>query len=249
MSQRPQPLSPWFYCPELSGVPTDRVHLDKGESRHAVSVLRLGEGAEIELFDGAGTVARARITAADKRAVQAQLIEVVRTEPASYRHTLACAAPKGDRLRWLVEKSTELGIDRVVLLQTDRSVVEPGISKLDKLRQTAVAAAKQCRRARLPELERSAQWSKFLDSIDVETQLIVADPGGAPIAEAEQTCLNRSVVLAIGPEGGWTADELQSARDKGAVVVSLGSTILRIETAAIALVAWMRFLPGCEPDH
>jgi 16S rRNA (uracil1498-N3)-methyltransferase len=148
----------------------------------------------------------------------------------------------------MVEKLTELGVTRLIPLETGHSVVEPGTKKLDKLRQTVVAAAKQSGRSRLMEIDGLTPWDAFVNRGFTGSAVFVADPAGQPISpflttlrEADES----TILLIVGPEGGLTANETEQAREAGAKCIRLGRQILRIETAAIALAA----LFSIGPQH
>jgi 16S rRNA (uracil1498-N3)-methyltransferase len=154
----------------------------------------------------------------------------------SFPLVLGVALPKGERQKWLVEKATELGVSRIVPLKTGRSVAEPGESAIDRLRRSVIEASKQCGRNRLLEIVAPQELAAYLATPPEGAVRWFAHPGDAPLAEqtdpGEQ---NREVFLAIGPEGGFTADEAQLAFKLGWQAISLGPRILRVETAAIAL--------------
>jgi 16S rRNA (uracil1498-N3)-methyltransferase len=152
--------------------------------------------------------------------------------------TLATAVPKVDRMRWLVEKATELGVERLIPLQTSRSVVAPGAVKLDKLRQAVIEACKQSGRNRLMTVDSLTSWKQFVAEVMPAQATLVADRGGLPLPSLELPALPKTpVLLVIGPEGGLSPAEIHEAVEAGARTVSLGTNILRIETAALALAA------------
>ena len=151
---------------------------------------------------------------------------------------LATAVPKGDRARWLLEKATELGVDQWIPLQTEHSVVDPGAKRLDQLRLTVIAACKQCGRNRLLEISACRTWSELLAEFGGNPGFIVADPTGTPVWEAvtsREGAASGRVIGAVGPEGGFSSGELESARAARAAIVTLGPRLLRIETAGIVL--------------
>ena len=151
---------------------------------------------------------------------------------------LATADPKADRLRWLVEKATELGVDRYIPLQTGRSIVAPGAVKLDKMRQVVVEACKQSGRNQFMQIDSLMPWKQFVAQEVSTPSTIVADPGGPPLSNLDVAVFRKADLrLVIGPEGGLSASELQEAIEAGAKTVSLGTNILRVETAALALAA------------
>jgi 16S rRNA (uracil1498-N3)-methyltransferase len=147
--------------------------------------------------------------------------------------TLASAVPKGDRFDWLVEKATELGVVRVIPLLTDRSVVEPGAPKLERLRRAIIEASKQCGRNELMILDAPVRWERFAE-LASDSLRFLADPDGLTPGEWTSIPGVRSVILAVGPEGGFAPAEKEAANRMGWIAIRLGSTILRIETAGLA---------------
>jgi 16S rRNA (uracil1498-N3)-methyltransferase len=222
-----------FFCPLRAR--DGRIRLEGDESRHLSRVRRLGPGAEVEVFDGQGWAARAAVTAVGKAWVDLSVLgELHSDRAAACRLTLATAVPKGERFDWLVEKATELGVERLVPIVTERSVVDPRAAKLDRLRRVVIEASKQCGRNRLMVLEKPVAWALWLELASQVSPRLVAHPGGLPPRAWTKVRRGGEVVLAIGPEGGFTPDEIAAARGAGWEVASLGATLLRIETAAVA---------------
>ncbi len=221
-----------FYCPDP---PRDgRLQLNPDESRHLTRVCRLGPGDRVEIFDGRGSFASAMVIAASTAGVELQIDGEIRAEaPPPFSLTLASAVPKGDRFDWLVEKATELGVDRLIPLVTERSVVDPRGSKLGRLRRSIVEASKQCRRARLMELAEPLEWSRLVNGFPTSTRFL-ADPEGRPSGQWPATPRGACVVLAVGPEGGLTPAEMELARLAGWLAIRLSVNTLRIETAGLA---------------
>jgi 16S rRNA (uracil1498-N3)-methyltransferase len=147
--------------------------------------------------------------------------------------TLAAAVPKGDRFDWLIEKATELGVDQLIPIVSERSVVDPGAAKITRLRKSIIEACKQCGRNRLMTLESPVRWSSLI-TMRLDAARFVADPDGAPVSALGGIPAGGQAILAIGPEGGFTAAELGQAVDAGWSLISLSGNILRIETAALA---------------
>lgn len=227
-----------FFTPDAPDHARDgEVTLPDEEAHHARNVLRKRAGDEVELFDGRGGRADGVLETVERKRVVVRIFgEWIREPEPAVRLVIATALPKGDRARFLVEKATELGVDRLIPLHTTRSVVAPRETKLDRLRQTAVAACKQCGRNRLPEIDEPVDWPTFL-STKRPGPLFVADPTG----ETVEPPTDGDLAIAIGPEGGFTPDELDAARAAGAEFIGLGRHILRIETAVLA--AAVRFAP------
>jgi 16S rRNA (uracil1498-N3)-methyltransferase len=235
-----------FFCPNLADA--GRVTIDGAESTHLTRVLRHDVGDVVELFDGQGRSSSARLIDVSKRAAVLERTDEMRHDaPPEVSLTLGVAPPKGERLRWLIEKATELGVAAFVPLQCERSVVEPRETKLLKLEQTVIAACKQSGRNRLMEIRPPESLRTFLSPDDVSRGWI-ADPTGCSFAEclAERRVSGSRVLrCAIGPEGGFTTSELASAVHLGARPVSLGGHVLRVETAAIAIAAVIQ-VSSCE---
>ncbi len=213
------------------------LRLAGAEAHHLVHVLRVDAGQTVTLFDGSGFEAAAEIIGKSKGEVELTVREIraANAEPA-IAVVLAAAVPKGDRFGWLIEKATELGVQRFVPLVTERSVVLPGEGKLEKQRRTIVESSKQCGRSRLMELASPTPWRGFVTRELSGRQCWVAHPNGDPFEWRAPEAAG-PVVLAVGPEGGFSEAELELARAAGARPVSLGPRMLRIETAALALAA------------
>ncbi len=220
----------------------DVVDLTDDEAAHMLRVLRLGIGERVTVFDGRGESAVAEIEDVRKRSARLRIVERLPPSDAPGPEiTLITAVPKSDRFRWLVEKATELGVRRLIPIRTERSVVHPGDGKIQKMQAASIAACKQCGRNDLPAIEPLQEFTEVL-SRPTSDRLLIADPQGAPLCDVRlRSPLQSGLRLAIGPEGGFTAAEIGFAKDAGGEFVSLGQSILRIETAALAMVAALRF--------
>lgn len=214
------------------------IPLEPGEARHVRDVLRLSAGDVVELFDDARQIAHATIVEATHAGVVVRVDSVdesaTRAGPAI---VIASAVPKGDRAEWMVEKLSELGVDRFVPLATARSVVHPeGKNKRDRWTRIATEAAKQSRRAGVMTIDPLTSVSDTIaGATATNSPMWVLSP------EAETSALDAvgqsrdcsNVVLFIGPEGGWTEDELSAFAANNVRSFHLTQTILRVETAAV----------------
>jgi 16S rRNA (uracil1498-N3)-methyltransferase len=196
-------------------------------------------GDEIVLFDGGGAEFAARISRIQRASVDLTIlgrVEVDRELP--FQLSLAVALPKGDRQRWLVEKAVELGVRRLVPLTTDRGVAQPVQRARERLTRTVIEASKQCGRNRLMQIAAPATLQQFFAEASADTVRLIAHP--SETAESVSPSLTGSgvtpVMLAVGPEGGFTEEEIAAVTGK-CRLVSLGARILRVETAALALAA------------
>lgn len=228
------------YCERLES-PT--VDVEDAEAHHLLHVLRIRVGAEVELFDGCGQVASGQVIETTRRSVTVQITRRWTDDTQQSGLTVAVSPPKGDRLKWMIEKLTELGVDRLILLQTQRTVVTPGEDRVDKLKASVVAACKQSRRNRLLDIQPLTPLTEvLLDCVrENRGKLFLAHPAAEEPATASRENrppsehqLRPPGILLIGPEGGFTEDEVSLCIGNGAVQVAWPNTILRIETAALA---------------
>jgi 16S rRNA (uracil1498-N3)-methyltransferase len=209
--------------------------VDGPEAHHLVVVCRVRPGDEVCLFNGDGREYPARVIETGKRRV---LLEVLRVEEPSrevgYRLEVAAPLPKGDRGQFLIEKLTELGVTSFTPLQTARSVVQPREAKLEKLQRHVIEASKQCGRNVLMRIQPLTAWDTYCVSPSLPHVRLIAHPSAeCGTRNAERT----DIALAVGPEGGFTEEEVSLALKAGWGAVGLGPRILRIETAALAMAA------------
>lgn len=210
--------------------------LDEQESVHVVKVLRLKEGDAITVTNGNGIIVSAQITKADHRKCGYKIMEEQKLEKRSEATIHIAIAPTKnmERMEWLVEKCTEFGIDAFSFILTEHS--ERKNLAVVKLEKTAFAAIKQSGQPFLPHMEELISFNHFIekDFSDYTYKLIAcldADPKPtiSKLVEANKSCL-----VLIGPEGDFTTQEVTRAMEKGFTKISLGNSILRTETAAIA---------------
>lgn len=208
------------------------------ESRRARAVLRLQPGDEVELFDGAGVAASAKIASVGEE-VAVEVLEV-RTAHAAPPIAIAQALPKGDKLELVIQKATELGAAAIVPFSSARAVVkldaDKASARVERWRKIAREAARQCGRADTPEVTELQDLAGVLarpgkkgllyeGATDVRLGAFLDAAGSEPLT------------LLIGPEGGFADEEVARAREAGASIVGLGSRILRTETVALAALA------------
>ena len=241
-----------YFCE--SPVMGDKAALSGPEAHHLINVMRGGPGTRVVLFDGSGWEYSAQVEQIGRTEAKLAILgrqQVDRELPIEL--CLGVSLPKGDRQKWLVEKSVELGVGRLTPLKTVRSVAQPVEQALARLRRAVIEASKQCGRNRLMEISEPQDWGDFVAAAPADALRWLAhpDPGGRAGSSHERTSELREqfaklaapaakpgpVYLAVGPEGGFAADEAAAALSAGWRQVDLGRRILRIETAAILLVA------------
>jgi 16S rRNA (uracil1498-N3)-methyltransferase len=218
-----------------------RLELDQAGSRHARDVLRLEPGTEVEVFDDVGGVAQGVIVALEPLvSVQVDAIDAgAGAAGANVTDiTVAAAVPKGDRADWMVEKLSELGVARFIPLATARSVVLPeGKNKRDRWTRLATESAKQSRRRGVMRIDELTKLPDAMTQAAGTRAIVLSTAADAkPILDALDDAPPR-VALFIGPEGGWTDDELQLFQQHAVTPVKLTETILRVETAALVAAA------------
>jgi 16S rRNA (uracil1498-N3)-methyltransferase len=197
--------------------------------------MRAARGSRVTLFDGSGYEFEAAVERLGRSEVELAILDRRQVDrEAASALSLGVALPKGDRQKWLVEKATELGVARLVPLQTERAVAQPGENALERLRRAVIEASKQCGRNRLMEIAAPRAWDDFLADHNEAACRLVAHPGAEACASF---AANEPVVVAVGPEGGFTEGEVTRAVACGWQLVNLGPRILRVETAALALAA------------
>jgi 16S rRNA (uracil1498-N3)-methyltransferase len=224
-----------FFVPEIGE--SDLVRLTGDEAHHLARVRRIGRSEQVSLFDGSGTEFDAIVSEITKHEVQLSITNRRRVDrELPFSLTLACSPPKGDRFRWLVEKAVELGVSRFVPLLTERATEQAHGLKADRLRRWVIEASKQCGRNVLMQVTDGAPWTDFLKSACSGIH-ILAHPLGEPSAQRPRATPGTQMAIAVGPEGGFADRELREARERDWITVSLGPRILRIETAALAMVA------------
>jgi 16S rRNA (uracil1498-N3)-methyltransferase len=227
-----------FYCAKIE----PQCVLDEIESHHLSRVLRLEMGSQVELFDGRGTFAEGIVQKADKRQAVIRTTHVTQVpRPESGRLILAVSYAKGQRFDWLVEKCTELGVDHIAAVQYDRTVKLGGSENAtERLNKIALSAVKQCGRLFLPELsgpKRLQQSVNDLKSRYQDAYCCFGDPNGISPASFLVKVKDRDIVVLVGPEGGFSPEELNWMSSEKMEQVSIHTNILRVETAAAAFCA------------
>ncbi|MCW2278133.1 16S rRNA (uracil(1498)-N(3))-methyltransferase [Heliophilum fasciatum] len=234
------------FCFDPAQKTGNQVLLDEEESKHLLKVLRLELGAPVIAFDGAGHEYTAVVQAVANRMVQlGDLTPTGEMREAPVAVTLIQGVAKGEKMDWIVQKATELGVARIVPVWTERTVVRldaaRSAERAERWQKIAREATKQSRRTVVPTIDRPCAWAEALARWPSSQPLLV------PWEDCRGTGLGRllrswspapaALALAIGPEGGLTAAEVAQAEALGARAVTLGPRILRTETAALAGLA------------
>lgn len=196
-------------------------------------------GDAVELFDDSGATARGTLERCDAQRVVAR-IDRVDAKRNTSGIIVASAVPKGDRADWMIEKLCELGVDRFIPLRTARSVVLPtGKSKRDRWRRIATETSKQSRRTGVMGIEELATLESALERCSGDDCVyLTPESDAAPLASMVQSGLGYGQsAMFVGPEGGWTDEEISKMKQAGLTGARLTGTILRVETAAVVAAA------------
>jgi 16S rRNA (uracil1498-N3)-methyltransferase len=225
-----------FIADELSG---NRAALTGDHALHLTRVLRARVGQEFDIAI-ASTVFRGRITHIDHDRVEFELGEEVAASN-TVELTLLLAIFKFDRMEWAIEKCTELGVSEIVPViarRTDAHLPAASERRVERWRRIALQAAEQSRRVAPPKIQTPMNLSKALHR-ENGLRIVLAESGSQTLLRdvLDSATNQEEIAMAIGPEGGWTPDELQMFQQSGWKSASLGNLILRAETAAIAAAA------------
>ena len=225
-------MSDRFYTP-LSLSPGDFV-LDGPEAHHLATVRRFVAGDRLVLFNGDGHDYPAEVVSVGKKTAVLSILAATPIDRELPRPLLVAAAlPKGDRAEFLIEKLTEIGTTEFIPLQTERSIVSPREARLEKFSRIVIESSKQCGRNRLMTIHPVRSFRELLTGSSLPRHRWLLHTAALGRSESDWCNVQDGVLLAIGPEGGFTPGEVQAADAAGFRVLGLGPRQLRIETAAI----------------
>jgi len=224
----------------------NRISITDEKAHYLASVLRCGKGNSLIIFDGKGNCFRTTIVTADKREVVAEVAEKIPCNLESDLNiTLVQGLLKGEKMDMVVQKTTELGVKEILPVITGRSQLRD-TKKIARWRKIAEEASRQSGRSIVPVVHETVEFDNFLSAHDSIHGLVFYEEEGVGLTEAVSSLIprNSSFFVLIGPEGGFTKEEINLAKEKGLIVASLGKRILRAETAAISAVTLAQFLLG-----
>lgn len=247
---------PRFFVPGAGGAIDGAIDLPRDEAHHASRVMRLSAGDEVAVFDGAGHEWRARIESAERDRVRVRLLDPVMPVPEPRTSiVLLHAALKGDHMDAVVRDATMMGASEIRPTVTAHTVARASGASAQKLRdrwaRVAVASAKQCRSARVPDIFLPVVLSEALRSIGAaqpgELRAALAEPAAnvpTRVPAAISSAAPARAIIAVGPEGGWSQDELGELRAAGFEAVTLGAFTLRADAAALVAISAFRAVWG-----
>ena len=239
-----------FYVPS-SQIDADTATITGSEQHHLRNVLRITPGETIRIIDGRGNVYIAEIldTPTNRSSSEAQICTHEFHAAPSPTLTLFQGLPKNDKMALILQKTTELGVTRIVPLHSEHSLQKPSQNRYERWHRVVISATKQCKRAWLPELCNTQQFAASLAQVEKSSLRLLLSPHAEQPstpshseiqhikAVLRETPHTTDIALFVGPEGGFSDQETAAAVQNGCIPVTLGTNILRTETAAIVAVA------------
>lgn len=239
-----------FYVSKES-VKENQVLISGKEAHHILDVMRLKVSDKIVVFDGTGKEYLSKVKEVGQKTLSLEIIKTRDTVTHErYNVTLMQAIPKKDKMDYIVEKATELGVDRVIPLITMRTIPDWSESKkvgiVERWERIAQEAAKQCGRTVLPEIEPIMDFKNAVTAAGPvctsEVRMIAALSDNAiKLKDVLKSYDSGKIIIVIGPEGDFTREEIEFANKAGFKTVSLGSRVLKSDTAALALLAMINY--------
>lgn len=222
------------------------LELPETQSHYLGKVLRMQAGRELVLFNGEGGEFAAQITEVHKKSVIVQVGEFTMDNRESpLQLELAIGVSRGERMDWVLQKATELGVSKITPLITERTEVKLGGERADKKvdhwQQILVSTCEQCQRNLLPVLNEPMKLDGWLAQCDAELKFVLHHRDSKGLPQEQKPA---SVALLIGPEGGLSEEEIEQARVQGFAPLTLGPRVLRTETAPLAAISLVQYLWG-----
>ena len=232
-----------FYCPP-ENISKDKIYIDDKNAHYIKNVLRLKKGDEIEIFDGKGN--KYNCVLQDFKSAKIASKEFSLAKETAYKVTLSQAIPnKSSKMDIVIEKAAELGVDAIVPVAAERSVIKAG--KSSRWKKIASEAARQCGRPRVPDVKEVLSVGEaiaVLSSADVRLFACI-DKDSIKLKDAIKNISNpKSIAVFIGPEGDFTPEEIMLAKENGFKLVSLGERVLRTETAGLYVLSILDYVFG-----
>ena len=234
-----------------SQIDADIATITGSEQHHLRNVLRITSGETIRIIDGQGNVYTAEIldTPTNQSSSEARIRTHEFHAMLSPTLTLFQGIPKNDKMELILQKTTELGVTQIVPLHSERALQKPSQNRYERWHRVVISATKQCKRAWLPELDNARQFEDALAQLEMFSLCLLLSPRAEQASIPSHTEVQHiktilretphttTISLFVGPEGGFSDQEITAAIKNGCIPVTLGTNILRTETAAIVAVA------------
>ena len=237
-----------FYVPK-ENVKEDKIFIEGQEAKHIVNVMRLCEGDKVIVFDGTGKEYAGFIRSLDKKRVTVEIVETkISNKDVLNNVTLVQAIPKKEKMDYIVEKATELGVKKIIPVTTDRTVVifdEPKkIKRKQRWEKIALSAAKQCGRVDVPQINDVVPFIEVMEKLqDYDTCLFAwLSNDTKPLKKVIESTGTGNIIVFIGPEGDFTQDEVEMTKQHANVnFVSLGNRVLKSDTAGLFVLSCLNY--------
>ena len=229
---------------------TDEVTISGSDANHLARSLRAKRGDKITAVDGTGNCAILELINFDKETIKAKRIGELQKIVVEKKIVLADCLPKQNRFDNIIEKATELGVEKIIPLISERTIARPGgnraQNKIERWQRIAKEAAEQCARDTIPEIENVRElddWLKEITPLDEETLFLFCWELEQETTVREVLSLNvdKNIIVLIGPEGGFSEREVSKIKAAGGVSVTLGKRILKTDTAAVSVLAMINY--------
>ncbi|MDP3791152.1 MAG: 16S rRNA (uracil(1498)-N(3))-methyltransferase [Candidatus Omnitrophota bacterium] len=241
-----------FYVPK-EAVSGNRILISGKEAHHILDVMRLNISDEVVVFDGTGKEYVGVVKEAGRKSLSLEIVKVRNLNPsAKYSITLIQAIPKKEKMDYIIEKATELGVDSIIPVTTARTIPDWNDSKrasiVERWRKISLEASKQCGRTDIPEISPIIEFKDAITAAVSYTatvynlKLIAAlNDKAIKFKDALKSCLGGKIAIAIGPEGDFTPGEIKSAQGQGFKTVNLGPRVLKSDTAGLAAISMINY--------
>ena len=228
---------------------TDELTISGADANHLARSLRARRGDKITAVDGAGNCAVLELIDFDKETIKARRVSTLQQVLAERKIILADCLPKQNRFDNIIEKATELGVDKIEPLISERTIARPSAlraqSKLERWQRIAKEAAEQCARNTIPqigEIRTLDDWLKNLPPLDDTLLLFCWElEQETTVREVLRSNIDKNIIVLIGSEGGFTEREVNAIKTAGGISVTLGKRILKTDTAAISVLAMINY--------
>jgi 16S rRNA (uracil1498-N3)-methyltransferase len=236
-----------FFAPK-ENIKGNIIYIDGQEARHILNSMRLKENDKVVVFDGTGKEYTGFIKNARPKSLTVEIIKArspkIETIP---EITLAQAIPKKEKMDYVIEKATELGVHAIIPIITERTIVRleknRAANKVVRWNKIAVAAAKQCGRRDVPEIKDVRKFYNVIDDIDKFDLALMAhlSEDTTPFKEAITEFTTGKIIIFIGPEGDFTPDEILMAKNTSCKFISLGNRVLKSDTAGVFALSVLNY--------
>lgn len=225
---------------------TDELTISGSDANHLARSLRARRGDKITAVDTTGNCAVLELIDFDKETIKARRVSAIQKVVVEKKIILADCLPKQNRFDNIIEKATELGVEKIIPLISERTIARPRENRLERWQRIAKEAAEQCARDTIPEIDTVRElddWLKEIPPLNDDTLFLFCweEEQNTTVSEVLSNCQDKNIIVLIGSEGGFSVREAQAIKAAGGVSVTLGKRILKTDTAAISVLAMINY--------